>query len=217
MAPAWSKTHDYGTPPARDLATGIAVDGENNLLVAGIARDNEWSLTKYDPSGNPLGVVGGASNIPGPAFAPVSSVGVDGDNGFIVVGGRPDGNWRMDKYDSTLNHVWHRTHREGLNAESAYDVAVQDNGSFVAVGYSSNNSGEWMIRKYDRDGNLLWDATHNGTGSSNDSAHAVALDSGNNVIVAGYEFALTPSVNTHKWTVRKYNSSGGLLWSRTAT
>ncbi len=59
----------------------------------------------------------------------------------------------------------------------------------------------------------LWTDTYNGSESSNDLINGVAFDGAGNPVVAGVTFA--PDAQGDDIWVRKYDPSGGVLWTRT--
>jgi len=58
---------------------------------------------------------------------------------------------------------------------------------------------------------FLWSRTYNGAANGNDAAYGVALDAAGNLVVGGYETVTGQGLN---WLVKKYDSSGSLLWSQ---
>jgi len=102
--------------------------------------------------------------------------------------------------------------------EEAKAVAVDSSENIVVVGYDDRfdigESMNWMIRKYDPAGSLLWSRTYNSPADGWDVANAVAIDTSDNIIVVGEEDRpdITEGPN---WRIRKYDSSGSVVWSRT--
>ena len=93
-------------------------------------------------------------------------------------------------------------------------TAVDSLGNIIAVGTTGNDTAgnvDCAIFKYDPSGILLWQKLLGG--SSSDQAHAVAVDSDNNIIVVG----LTESdgAGNNDCLIAKYNPSGVLQWART--
>jgi hypothetical protein len=101
----------------------------------------------------------------------------------------------------------------------AYGLAKHSAGVY-AVGYTDGNlhgaplgSGDAFVRKYDTSGAVLWGRQF-GT-PQYDYAEGAASDSGNNVYVAGLTYgSLAGSRGNSDLFLRKYNASGGLLWTR---
>lgn len=89
------------------------------------------------------------------------------------------------------------------------EIAVDSAGNVIAAGWAltAGQSNNWTIRKYDSAGTLLWARDYNGAFNGSDLARGVAVDTGDNVIVAG--------TADGDLVVRKYDSAGTLLWMRT--
>jgi len=125
-------------------------------------------------------------------------------------------NWAIRKYASNGDLAWSRTY----NGPYGYDdeataINVDASGNVMATGFEYYDGifqyDNWMIRKYDEAGNLLWNRSYDGLGSSTDRAYSVATDASSNIIVAGFEAVSGQGYNC---LVRKYDSSGNLLWSQ---
>lgn len=98
-----------------------------------------------------------------------------------------------------------RTH--GVRADSA--------GNVVLVGYSDQplpaGTRELFVRKYGFDGNVVWTRTFSA------DPRAVSVDASDDVLVAGYTsdpLGGEVSAGLDDAFVRKYSSSGALLWTR---
>jgi len=119
--------------------------------------------------------------------------------------------------DSPLVKVWSRTiaikpYTYGLH------TAVDQVGNVAVVGVTQNglfsdSSSDWFIRVFNSKGALRWSRQYNGTGNSMDIPNAAAFDGSGNLIVAGFEsFTMQGS---QRALLRKYSTTGGLLWNRT--
>ena len=62
------------------------------------------------------------------------------------------------------------------------DIALDSNGFAAVVG---NSGGDILICKVNTAGGVMWSKRYNGAGNGVDTASAVAVDSGGNVIVTG--------------------------------
>jgi uncharacterized delta-60 repeat protein len=103
---------------------------------------------------------------------------------------------------------------EAFFGEQAVSVTTDGGNNVIAAGHTQNTGtgGDFTAAKWDTNGNLLWLRTLNGTANTDDFAHAVTVDSQNNVIAAG----LTRNANTGAdFTVAKWDASGNLQWLRT--
>ncbi|MEK7474766.1 MAG: S8 family serine peptidase [Candidatus Coatesbacteria bacterium] len=135
----------------------------------------------------------------------VHSVRLDIATALVAARCPPNEVWSVD-YDSPANY-----------ADAAAAVAVDGAGNAVVAGHESRydifQDGNWLIRKYGPAGNLIWTVTYDSPAHYFDRAYAVAIDGGGNIIVAGAE-ARWDLLQGNNWHVRKYDSDGALLWSR---
>jgi len=120
-------------------------------------------------------------------------------------------------------------------SDIAYDVAVDSANNVYVVGYGDNIIGgtpssghDWWIKKFDSMGNELdfggsgLEPGHSGNNpcttntldraydgfEATDVARAVAVDSNDNVYVAGYGDYLVDDSSFHDWWIKKFDSSG---------
>ena len=232
-------TRQFGTESVSwmgsgDFATGVAVDGLENVVVVGYtwgaldgpnAGESDAFVRKYDPAGNVLW----ARQFGTSDYDRASDVAVDGSGNVLVVGhtwdalegpnaGSADAFVR--KYDPAGNVLW--TRQFGTSAlDYASGVAVDGSGNVVVSGttdgslegFSAGNS-DAFVRKYDADGNVLW--TRQFGTSEYDRARGVAVDGSGNVLVAGYTGGSLEGTNAGDADAfaRKYDSDGDLVWTR---
>jgi uncharacterized protein (TIGR03437 family) len=183
-------------------ANGIAVNATSIYVVGGGRRSlNHWDLpafaTKYDPEGNELW---------SRQFGQASANGVAVDaTGIYVVGTelRPSGYGTafMHKYGADGRELWARqfsfSSGGGVAKGSANAVAVDATGVYV-VGRAGSG---WFLRKHTPDGEEIW------TRTVESGARGVALD-------AGGIFVVGDGLQGDRAFLRKYDSSGNVLWSR---
>lgn len=139
------------------------------------------------------------------------------------------------KYDSSGNFIWARG-IGGTGDDKSYSVATDASGNvFVAGNFYSpvitigsytftnaGNVGDIFIVKYDAAGTLLWATKEGGPGL--EVPHAIIIDGSNNMIIGG-QFA-SQSITFGTTTLNlvgsidafvvKYNSSGGVVWAKSA-
>ncbi len=99
--------------------------------------------------------------------------------------------------------------------DAAYDAVQAADGSVFVAGYYVGSGGiDWMIRKYAPGGAIdtAWGDNgmiiYSSSGSHNDYAQAIALDSGGSIYVGGYYYNIANS--DPDWMVRKYDADGKL-------
>jgi hypothetical protein len=101
---------------------------------------------------------------------------------------------------------------DGGDEDVAQGVAVDSNNNVIVTGYSTISSSLYFYTiKYDKDGNELGHAKYN-TGGYGGSAMAVAVDSNDNIIVAGAKYRL---LHLCDYCIVKYDENLNRIWTRT--
>jgi uncharacterized delta-60 repeat protein len=230
----WNARYD-GDQNDLDMATTIAVDDNNDVLVSGwsylysIAADentNDIYTIKYPSTGPPRDW---SDQYSGPAGdddrSTVVDVTTDGLNNYVVVGyGRNadcDGNCPNDdiyviKYDTDGNIIWAADPYDGGVFGNDYPkaVAFDSSGNIIVTGSSSNGSDyDYFTRKYNgANGDEIWIDVYGGAGNGNDFTRALAVDTSGNVYVTGV--MVTASGNEDYYTIKYDGSNGNRLWER---
>ena len=170
-----------------------------------------------------------------------NAVAVDSGGNVIVVGSEETfangKDWKIIKYDSAGNLLYQASYNAPLNRDDvANGVAVDSAGNIWVVGYEtawepvwSYEHYDWRVRKYSPDlSTVLVDFSYDYEpppfdssvdGYWMDQARGVAVDSGDNVIIAGYVSAwgdpATAGIdNNYNWLIRKFDSTGGFIWEQ---
>lgn len=99
----------------------------------------------------------------------------------------------------------------GSGTDEARAVAVDSSDNIIIGGFTTSDGvagADVLIAKFDSSGTLQWDRTLGD--SSNDYVTGVAIDSSDNIIIAGYGYFGA------QWNgiVAKYNSSGVIQWQK---
>jgi len=189
----WNRTENLG---GTDIARGVAVDSNDNIVVVGEQNATDWRIMKFDENGTSLW---NRTENPG-GTDKARGVAVDNSDNIIVVGEQNAADWRIMKFDQNGNSLWNVTANPEVN-DVAYSVAIDSNDRVIVAGSQNEGAGDWRIMKFDGDGTSLWSETVNPGG--NDIARGIAVDGSDNIIVVG-EQGETPDDN---WHIRKYETN----------
>jgi len=201
----WSYLANLG---GTDIARGVAVDSQDNIIVVGRAND-DWNVTKLDSDGNQLWSY--LKDFGGIDIA--YGVATDSNDNIIVVG-EAVGDWNVTKLDSDGNQIWSYLANLG-GTDTARGVAVDSQDNIIVVGDVGVAllDDDWNVTKLDSDGNQLWSYTLSLPGTSTDEVQGVAVDSQDNIIVVGTVDSNTGNMISNDWNVTKLDSDGNQLWS----
>ena len=216
--PLW--TNRYNGPANRDdHAHGVAVDGNNNVIVTGYSTGTsgwaDYATIKYSNAGVPLWT--NRYNGPGNGNDYAYAVAVDGSNNVIVTGysyGSENTNdYATIKYSSAGVPLWtNRYNGPGNGDDQARAVAADANNNVIVAGYSrSERSGDYATIMYSSAGVPLW-TNRCGWLSSTNIPCALAVDGSNNVIVTGYSYG-KPTETVPNYATLKYSGAGVPLWT----
>jgi uncharacterized delta-60 repeat protein len=202
----WTTIH-AGKGMLDDAGFGVAVDGNDNVVVAGFvdadATTADGFVARYDSGG----VEDWFTTIAVDEFQVMRSVAVDGDDNVLATGrvGADTLSIFVAKYDASGAEQWNAMHLESGGPDYGRSVAVDAAGDAYVAGYV-NNPGHFLDlwgRKYTADGGELWSiAYRNEEAMLDDAANAIAVDADGNVIVGGFESVVFQS---HDAWIRKYS------------
>ena len=214
--PLWTNRYN-GTGNGDDFVIAAAVDGSNNVIVTGESVGNggsyDYATIKYSSAGVPLwtNLYTGSSRTAAMAMA------TDGSNNVIVTGYSTGSARNSDyvtiKYSGSGAPLWtNRYDGPGKTNDTASAVAVDRNDNVFVTGYSTGSGSgyDYATIKYSSAGEPLWTNRYNGPGNGDDYAFAIAVDSGNNVIVTGQSCG---SGSSYDYATIKYSSAGVPLWT----
>lgn len=228
---SWIVHVDSDPANSLDVFYGVAEDPQGNIIYSG-KRESFLKVWKYEPKG---------INSQWPdllwsfedeygLWSSGRSVTTDTDGDIYVCGStfRPEtGNdWVILRFDQEgdlkagFPIFYHHGYSEAFLGDTANDIAVDDEGNFIVVGAvgirdSETDATLWHVRKYNPSGTLLWSHTYEGSGVGYSAAQSVALDSQNNIIVAGSIATATNTGASGKvWLVIKYaaGAPADILW-----
>lgn len=144
---------------------------------------------------------------------------VDSEGNVIVTGYRTAGSDDLQtvKFNSDGSGIaWRATYDRAGGIDQALAVAVDFNDDVIVAGYSWNgqNSDVHTIKYDGATGAVIWQKAYNGAANGQDHGTAVAIDSLNNVYVAGYS---QNGSGNDDYLILKYEPAGGALaWEAVA-
>ncbi len=193
---------------------GVAVDQYNNCYLVG-EIDNDAFIVKYNLTGNMIWnqTWGGVGDDSGYALA------VDTDQNTLYLTGTTESfnvsatDGFLAKFDLNGTLLWNKTWG-GVNTDGGLDLAVESLGYCYIAGlidkYNSY-SGEGILLKFDTNGSQLWNRTYGGL--ELEDGTGVAIDSGNNVYLAGTTASF--AVENYDLYLTKFTSTGIQVWNKT--
>jgi hypothetical protein len=216
--PLWTNRYD-GPGSLDDSASAIAVDRSGNVFVTGnsesIGTGRDYATIKYSNTGVPLWTNrydrgGGSYDFP-------RAVAVDSLGDVFVTGNSAsppsDAEINTIKYSSAGMPLWTNRYVGGAPVAMVVDAS---NNAFVAGIGGGNHS--FATFKYSNAGALLWTRLYKGPANYEDTARAIAVDSGGNVFVTGESFSGVLGNDTNPanadFATIKYSSAGVPLWTR---
>jgi hypothetical protein len=191
--PLWTNLYD-GPSHITDIATAVAVDGSNSVIVSGFSIGSgssfDYATIKYSGAGVPLWT--NRYNGPGNGNDYANAVAVDGNNDVIVTGQSTNSASGYDyatiKYSSAGVPLWTNRY-DGLANGNDYAraLALDSSNNVIVTGYSADSMGsfDYTTVKYSSVGVPLWTNRYQGSGNGTDHALAVAVDRSGNVLVRG--------------------------------
>ncbi len=216
--PLWTNRYSGNNgSTSEDDATGVAVDGGNNVIVTGYSQNPalnyDFVTIKYSSSGLPLWTnrYNGPQNNEDKAIA----VAVDSSDNIIITGhsaGGPDiltYDFTTIKYSSAGEPLWTNHYNGPADSyDAASVIAVDRSNNVIVAGQSFANqtypyNPDWGIIMYSSIGTPLW--TNRYAQASDDNVWGTVVDGDNNVIVAG-------SCGSTYVTI-KYSNVGMPLWT----
>lgn len=237
MAVIWSDRYDDPTNAA-DIATCVAVDSNNGVVVSGYATlfngtstdVNSLYTIRYPASGPPAlrsdqyngPVAGGATDDRAVAVAIASAS--DTSNNVVVVGYGMNAVGNDDiyvvKYNPDGSRAWAATPFDGNGGDDfPTSVVLALDGSIYVTGYSetaaNSNVHNFFTARYDgTTGARIWTDVFNVTGSSDNRGANLTLDAAGDLYVTGY--ARNAAGNKDVYTI-KYkggDTTAQHLWER---
>ncbi|KXB08839.1 hypothetical protein AKJ56_00035 [candidate division MSBL1 archaeon SCGC-AAA382N08] len=201
----WTYTKNYSS--GLDKINDVAVDSEDNILVVGVDKEkgnDQWRVVKLSPKGDLIFAylldVSNGSDV-------ATEVGVDPQNN-IIVGGfdfkRGNFQWRVVKLNSDGERLWKYENNPSSGPDQINGLAVDEYGNVVIGGFDySKGDARWRVERLSSEGEKLWTYTDNPS-SGLDVINGVAVDSKDNIVLAGFTGEGTPKFLVKKISERKY-------------
>lgn len=117
----------------------------------------------------------------------------------------------VNKYNSSGDEQWSYITGGVGSSGTFYDIVLDENNNTYACGYHySLGDYDAILTKIDNNGQYVWSRTWQVNPFDDDEyAHGVALDSSNNIYIAGYVFT-----GPYAIFMAKYNTSGDLVLNK---
>ncbi|HZV82828.1 MAG TPA: fibronectin type III domain-containing protein, partial [Geobacteraceae bacterium] len=210
--------HTWSGTAGADVATAIAVDGFNNIYVAGYTANtsgnDDFLILKYPPAGATPAwqEIWNSSYNSNDRIAAI----IAGADGIAVTGASSKSGTDFDiltrKYGIDGSLTWEqRRASAGGGDDRGVAIAMDPSGNVIVAGSLNNgtNSDIYTV-KYaaTSPGAPVWEKIY--AGSSNDEPRAVWVDGADDVYVTGYTY--TYSGNEDFYTARYKGSDGTKLW-----
>ena len=213
----WKRYYD-GPGHSSDKAFGIVVDASNNVIVTGystgVGSQADFTTIKFNSAGTQQWVqrynapVNGDDRAFGIVVDRVGNIYV---TGYITLAGT---DFYTIKYNSNGIYIWGKVIGGNvLGDDKAWGIVVDSLGNNIYIcgqTFNENTGNDFTVARYDSSGTEKWVKTYNGSGSDNDGAFGMVVDSDHNIYVTGYTTGTNSALD---FTTIKYDNTGGILWT----
>lgn len=212
----WTQTYD-GPGHSDDKAYAIALDKQNNVIVAGfstgVGTHHDFTILKYTSNGGFTWVQ--SYNAPFNNDDEAVSVVCDDSlnvyaTGFITNIGTY---YYTMKFNQNGTPQWGQPLGGSGNGDNkAYGITIDKSANIYVTGYVSNTDGGFDCGtvKYNLNGVQQWVSIFSNPGNADDKAYAIAIDKLGFIYITGY--CTDPPHGTDFLTI-KYDSSGQTVWT----
>jgi uncharacterized delta-60 repeat protein len=185
-----------------DGANELALQANGKIVAAGFSHDgNRFAAARYNTNGSLDTTFAGDGRQTtdfGSGADVGTSIAVQADQKIVVVGWIADGyKFGFVRYntsgsrDTTFSGDGRVTAALTGHDDAAYDLAIQEDGKIVAVGFADAPDVQWGIVRLTTDGEPDWSFGASGRNATNfspgfDVAFRVALDPMGRIVVAGF-------------------------------
>jgi len=211
-------TNRYNGPAnSDDSANAVTVDAYGGVIVVGksvgVGSGNDFVAVKYSYNGIPQWT--NRYSGPGSSTDEALAVAVDISGNAVVSGYTWNGtsyDYLTIKYSNSGTPQWTNRFNSG-GEDIARTVLVDHNGDVVVSGhaYGYGTTVDFLTIKYSANGVPVWTNRYDGPTNGYDEALALAVDTYNSVVVAGYSAG---NGTDFDYAIVKYSTAGNLLWTR---
>lgn len=214
VSPAWQLRYN-GPAGLQDSANAVATDAAGNLYVGGqtfLGDDGDMWIAKYGPNG---GLIWSAT---------YAGTAVDDDNctaiavdsaGNVYAAGNSAGAIAVLKYSPGGGLQWVQRFQDGFwGWSSLAGMAIDSSGNVLLAGTtapSNSDPTDVVVLKYNASGVLQWTSRYLSSGSANESASAIGIDTVGNVYVTGSVYS---AATDYDMLVLKFSPTGTRAWDR---
>ena len=203
-----------------ERAMDVAVDSNGNVYVTGYTTDpvngKDIVVLKYNSSGTLLWdetfngtgdgddmglaiAVGSAGAVYVTGYATQSATGKD----YITIRYASNGTFSWAKYFDGLGNA----------EDSALDIVVDSTGLATVTGSTTDTGGDLDCTtvQYNSSGVFQWSDSYDGPGAVDDWGNALALDSGQSILITGFSDG---GASGNDFVTRKFTSAGAITWTK---
>ncbi len=190
-----------------DKLNAVTITPEGKLIVGGWMFEGgvqSHFIKAYSPEGNLLWTFG-------PSDDAYSTVLKYKDGHIYSVGGR-----RVNKLTESGDLVWARVYSPNNFVNVLTDLIIDKDNNIAVCGFGveAGQDENFIVLRFNENGDQLWSYRYNGQRNWDDAASSIALDSMNNIIVAGHSVENTNGYGVRSITLIKLGTSGNLLWKK---
>jgi len=217
-ATIWTYSHP-GTPNF-DQMRDLAIDGNDNVIIAGglqYGGANTDFVTLSISASGALNWSQTYSNSTNRDFA--SAVAVDAANSVYVTGESYNGTNGLDYYTIKYNSAgvvqWSRRFDGVTQSDRPSAITIANDGSVYVAGASYrslNDDDDIMLLKMNNAGGVVWNRVIGGTDGSDDKATSIITDPLNNIYITG---SVKNLGNGEDYYVARYRPNGDFHWDYT--
>jgi uncharacterized delta-60 repeat protein len=192
------QTTDFGFG-ADDQGTGVALQGDGKIVVAGVAgggaTGNDFALARYNPNGtlDPNFSGDGKRRTSFGGSDQATGVAIQANGRIVAVGyGGPGGVLARYNPDGSLDTSFSGDGKQTTNFLAPNGVAIQANGKIVVAGVARGGPtvNDFALARYNPNGSLDTSFSGDGKettsfGGSDDRATGVAIQANGRIVVVG--------------------------------